>query len=377
MSGAAAPPGRGGAPPPTGAPRSREVAPGPGAGDGALRERLAELLDLHFDPRWGAPFWLEAAAALDFDPRREIRELRDLDRLPAVPMERLAERPVTDFLPRRYHGRRSELVTSETGGTTGRPRRTVFLREEFLEAFVEPFVRAAARVGFPEGLDWLYVGPGGPHVIGKAARVCARALGSIDPFTVDFDPRWVRRLPADSLARRRYLEHVLEQALAVLESQEIGVLFATPPVLEALADRLPDSTRERIRGVHLGGMAVAPAFRTRLAEWFPRAVSLAGYGNSLAGMCPELVPAAARPPEYFPFGARLVLGVEAEASGARGRVFFRRLDWSCLLPRVPERDEAELVLPPADAWQEGFALPGVRDPRPPAGLATELGGGLY
>jgi len=365
----------GGAPP-----SHRGAAPCPPATPGAspaLLERLAEVVDLHFDPRWGAPFWLEVAGGLDFDPRRGVRELHDLDRLPPVPLEQLARRPVTHFLPRRYHAHRAGLVTSETGGTTGAPRRTVFLRDEFEEAFVEPFVRAALRVGFPVGLDWLYVGPGGPHVIGKAARACARALGSMDPFTVDFDPRWARRLPADSLARRRYLDHVLDQALAVLGSQEIGVLFATPPVLEALAGRMQVACRERIRGIHLGGMAVSPEFRARLAEWFPRAVSLAGYGNSLAGMCPELAPADGRPPEYFPFGTRLVLGVEASEPGRRGRVFFRRIDRSCLLPRVLERDEAELVGPPGGAGEAGFTLPGVRDPRPPERLAATLGAGLY
>ena len=42
----------------------------------------------------------------------------------------------------------------------------------------EPFVAAAARVHFPRELNWLFIGPSGPHIIGKAARACASAMGS-------------------------------------------------------------------------------------------------------------------------------------------------------------------------------------------------------
>ena len=57
----------------------------------------------------------------------------------------------------------------------------------------------------------------------------------MDPFSVDFDPRWAKKLADGSLARRRYLDHVTAQALDVLEREEVGVLFTTPPALAALA----------------------------------------------------------------------------------------------------------------------------------------------
>lgn len=340
----------------------------------ALDDRVRELVALHFHPRLGAPFWIERADRLGLDPRRALRGLADLARLGPFPLAALAERPVTDWLPRAFRDRGPELVAAETGGTTGPPKRTLFRRDEFEAAFVAPFLAAAGRVGFPRGVPWLFLGPSGPHPIGKAARACATAWGAPDPFAVDFDPRWVRRLPEGSLARRRYLEHVLAQAEAVLATQEVGVLFATPPVLDALGERLPDRVREAVSGIHLGGLPATPDFRRRLAERFPKAVALAGYGNSLAGMCPELAPSAERPPEYFPHGARLVLEVDAPA-GARGRVRLHRLDESALYPNVLERDVAEAA--PAPEGVPGFALPGVRDPRPPEGAPAGGGGGLY
>jgi hypothetical protein len=342
----------------------------------AVEERLAAVLATHFDPRWGSRFWLERAAGLGFDPRRELRRVADLARLGPTPLEELATRPVEHFLPRRFHDVLHECVTSETGGTTGPPRRTLFLHEEFDAAFVTPFLRAAELLGFPRRVHWLFVGPSGPHVIGKAARACAAALQSLDPFSVDFDPRWARKLPADSLARRRYLEHVLEQALAILASQEIGVLFATPPVLSALGERLAAERCAGITGIHLGGMAAPAGFWKELGERFPNASVLGGYGNSLAGVCPQVSPDPDALPEYFPCGARLVLEVETEGS-RRGRVRFHRLDLSCFLPNVLERDVAESVAPPTHARAAGFDLPGLRDPRPPEDAAEARSPGLY
>jgi hypothetical protein len=342
-----------------------------------LDARVAEVVAEHFDPRWGSPWWLARAAELGFDPRREVCGVADLERLPPVPSAALASLPVETFVPRCHHGARATWVLSETGGTTGAPARTVFLPDEFEAAFVAPFVAAAARMGFPRERDWLYLGPSGPHVIGKAARACARALGSMEPFAVDLDPRWVRKLPGDSMARRRYAEHVVSQALAILASQEIGVLFATPPLVAALGERLERGARERIEGVHLGGMAADAEFWKKLSDvWFPRAVALAGYGNSLAGVCPQLAPTGPDGPEYFAHGDRLVLDVIGSDAAGRGRVRFHRIDRGALLPGMLERDEAGRALRGAHG-DDGFHASGVRDPRPPREAAAALSGGLY
>lgn len=340
-------------------------------------ERLREVIDVHFDPRWGTEWWLDRVPLLGFDPRREIRSVADLQRLPAVPEADLARLPVQRFLPRRYLDRLPEVVSSETGGTTGAPSRTLFLPDEFEAAFVTPFVLAARRMVFPRDRHWLFIGPSGPHVIGKAARACARAMGSLDPFAVDFDPRWVRKLPPTSLARRRYTEHVLGQAMAILESQEVGVLFTTPPVLAALGQRLEEKQRQAIAGIHLGGMSADAGFwRNLTEEWFPAAAVLAGYGNSLAGVCPQLEPTGQGGPEYFPHGHRLLLEVVTSGEGGRGRVRFHRLDHSALLPGMLERDEASIAGPPPAAGEAGFLHAGLRDPRPRA--ETTVGsGGLY
>jgi hypothetical protein len=215
-------------------------------------------------------------------------------------------------------------------------------------------------------------------VIGKAARYCAAALGSIDPFSVDFDPRWVRKLPQGSLGRTRYLDHVLEQALRVVTVQDIGVLFSTPPVLEALGQRMATEQRERIVGIHLGGMAPEPGFWERLSQSFPNAMTLSGYGNSLAGVCPEVAPRVGEEPVYVAHGPRLLLDVKVRPDTSRGPVCFHRLDYACFLPHVVEGDEAERSGPVSTAAvSAGFHPRGIRDPRPAACHVETRREGLY
>ena len=319
-------------------------------------EHVRRIVGIHFDPRGGAPYWLERERALHLNARAEIRGVADLSKLGSMDENALRERPVLDFVPHSQRGDLAGAIVTETGGATGAPKRTLFSRAEFEAAFVTPFVRVADHAGFPRGAVWLWVGPSGPHVIGQAAAACAAALGSPQPFSVDFDPRWFRKLPPDSLARERYLEHLLEQAMRVIDAEPVSVLFTTPVILERLAQKMNAAQRERIRGVHYGGMRVEPdLLRNAQTEWFPRAVHLAGYGNSLFGVCMEFGGTADRPLRYYPFGPRHLIRVAAD-----GRVHMSRLDPTVLIANLAERDAADPAPPPVLI---GFG-PGVENPRP-------------
>ena len=360
------------------------------ARDELLGARLKKVLALHFHPQEGSPYWIEKARQLGFDPRMEVDGVEALARLGPMDDMALAVRPVEDFIPRALLGQRSELIVAETGGTLGRPRFAVHRRGEFEEAFVTPFVAAARRVGFPLGVNWLFVGPSGPHIIGKAARACAAALRSPDPFAVDFDPRWARKLPDRSFARDRYLKHIEAQALNVLNVQEIGVIFGTPTVLASLGPRIPDGRREKIRGIHFGGMVVSDELRAVLTQLFPQAVLLSGYGNTLFGVAPELRFRPAQGIDYFPHGQRLVYEVVRPGAsggspcawrtadyGERGQIVAHRLDETQLIVNMLERDTAIRVAAPPEAACAGFCLDGLRDPQPRTDQATTPSLGLY
>jgi hypothetical protein len=358
----------------------------------ATDDRLRDLLQLHLHPNWGSSYWLQRQERLGWDVRDRVRSLDDLWLLGLMPQADLRSFPVRAFIPQALHGQWQRFVVGETAGTSGAPCATAYRDDEFQAAFVTPFLRVAAATGFPRGEPWLWVGPSGPHIIGKVVRELARQTGSMDPFSVDFDPRWAKRLADGSTARQRYLDHVTTQSLDVLRREEVGVLFITPPALAALATRLSDSQREAIHGIHYGGMSLTPETVNDFRAAFPRAVHLAGYGNTLFGVVMEVADAHRLAMDYYPLAERVQFQIvdwpdEAKTpetspprlcgQGQSGRVLFHRLDESCLLIGVLERDQAERVAPSPEAVALGRHADGLRNPMAPATLAGRLQMGLY
>jgi hypothetical protein len=353
-------------------------------------ERLRRVLALHFHPRYGSLYWLRRQEKLVWDVCDRIRTLDELWLLGTTPLDDLRRFPVRDFIPQGLHGQQRRFVIGETAGTSGRPCATAYRDDEFRAAFVTPFLRVARATGFPRGEPWLWIGPSGPHIIGKVVRELARCTRSMDPYSVDFDPRWAKRLADGSTGRQRYLDHVTDQALDVLEREEIGVLFTTPPALAALVQRMTDRQREAIHGVHYGGMSISAATLNEFRIAFPRAVHLSGYGNTLFGVVMEVADEPREALDYFPLSDRLrVQIVDWPAAGSAGwpprpcppgrpgRVVFDRLDESCLLVGVVERDEAERIPASEAALDLGGGADGLRDPHPPAALGGKLQLGLY
>jgi thienamycin biosynthesis protein ThnN len=356
----------------------------------ARDDRLRDLLALHFHPHFGSSYWLQRQEQLGWKVRDRVRTLDDLWMLGAMRLADLRRFPVRAFIPRAFHGQWPRFVVGETAGTSGNPCATAYRDDEFQAAFVTPFLRVAEATGFPCGEPWLWVGPSGPHIIGKVVRELARQTGSMDPFSVDFDPRWAKRLADGSTARQRYLDHVTTQAVDVLGREEVGVLFITPPALAALATRLSDTQREAIRGIHYGGMSLTPESVNDFRSAFPRAVHLAGYGNTLFGVIMEVTDGHRLAMDYFPLAERVRFqivdcpddGKESWpprqcAWGQSGRVLFHRLDESCLLVGVLERDQAERIAPSAEALALGACADGLRNPQASPALAGRLQMGLY
>jgi thienamycin biosynthesis protein ThnN len=346
-------------------------------GEEMITQRLQRIIGMHFDPTDGSQYWIEKAKQLGIDARKEIQCIEDLAVLGPMDESALSERPIEDFIPKSLMHRRQDFIFAETAGTLGDPKFAVHLTDQFQTAFVDPFVKAANRIDFPKQVNWLFVGPTGPHIIGKAARSCAKAMGSPDVFTVDFDPRWAKKLVQGSFASKRYLEHVESQAMRVLEVQDVAVLFSTPAVLESLANKISDDKRLNIRGIHLGGMSASTDFMAKLSEAFPNAVVLSGYGNTLFGMMPQLDYDEINGFDYYPFSDRLIVQVveydeEADMQcwdkcveyGQRGKVLVHRLDEVQFIANMLERDTAIRIKLPADAVNDGFALDGIRDPGP-------------
>ena len=123
-------------------------------------------------------------------------------------------------------------------------------------------------------------------------------------------------------------------------------------------------------------------------EAFPNAVHLSGYGNTLFGVVMEVADGPRRRSTTSrsatacastSCGRRTATELAAAAvpRGQTGRVLFHRLDESCLLVGVLERDEAERIPAVAAALALGWRADGLRNPRPPARPEARLRIGLY
>lgn len=315
------------------------------------------ILDLHFDPKSGAAYWLEVLKKRRMT-RDDFRTSSDLIQLGPMDLEALRTRPITDFIPRSQHQHLSKMILSETGGNTGDPCHRVYFPDEFHRAFVAPWLEAAALFGFPIQRHWLFIGPSGPHIIAQAARAFARATNCLEPFSIDCDVRWIKQQQHGSMGYLLYMEHLFNQATNIINQQDITVLFTTPPLLVGLAERMTKTQRLQIEGIHTGGMAQDVETSRKLEVFFPNAVILPGYGNSLFGVAFEKQQVSGQPSVFFVHDQALRLRLiplpenkedaprlsENIAENQRGRIVFSRFDTSFLILNMLERDTAIRVV---------------------------------
>src|SRR5262249_55904001 len=135
------------------------LSPMKSASNNALDKHVREIVQWHFDPRTGTPFWLDFAKNLDWDPRKAIRGYADLDRFGFFQDEWLRGGPVRRWVPKAYAKR--PIYTFETGGSTGVPKSRINI-DDFRVDY-EMFSETLPEKFFPTGSDWLMVGPSGPR----------------------------------------------------------------------------------------------------------------------------------------------------------------------------------------------------------------------
>ena len=205
---------------------------------------VCEVVDWHFDPTSGSPFWLEHAKTLGWDPRREIHGFADLRRFEEFQDEWLRGGPVTRWIPQGFAAK--PVFVFETGGTTGVPKTRVAF-DDFRTDY-ELFSTTLPEEHFPKGSNWLMLGPSGPRRLRLAVEHLAQHRGGIC-FCIDLDPRWVIKLIKKGWSDHleAYKDHVIDQAVTILQAgHDVRCMFTTPKLLESLAMRL-DSMGTTIR----------------------------------------------------------------------------------------------------------------------------------
>uniref|UniRef100_A0AAU2JSB0 Phenazine antibiotic biosynthesis protein n=1 Tax=Streptomyces sp. NBC_00049 TaxID=2903617 RepID=A0AAU2JSB0_9ACTN len=318
-------------------------------------EFLRAAMRWHFSPETGSPFWLDHARELDFDPLTDVRTFEDLALFPNIASE-LSYVRAEELIPRGYGPKPDVVGVFESGGTTGAPRRIVLLRD-WMDQLIPWSSAQLDRHGMPRNVNWLTVTPSGPHLVGDLIKHQTAYRGGMS-FKVDLDLRWVQKLISEGKSGEAlaYTEHIVDQVAYLLETQDIGVLMCTSPVLERLArrDDLARFVNERVGAIiWLGSRMDADTRQFFRSEVFPDAVLYSGYGSTLIlGSAGERIGLTDDDPcVYDPFSPYMSLGViDPETGGTveygeRGRVVMHHVSKSLLMPNNLERDFATRIRP--------------------------------
>lgn len=357
-----------------------------------LDAQTVEMVEWHFNPATGCPFWLEKAKTLKFDPRKEVKCFDDLKKFPEFEDEWLRGGPISRWIPQGLKGKPTYVF--ETGGTTGIPKSRMQIDD--WKTDYEMFSHTLPDEFFPKGSNWLMLGPSGPRRLRLAVEHLAQFRGGIS-FCVDLDPRWVVKLIKRGAMKEMeaYRDHVIDQAITILSADhDIKCMFTTPKLLEALAMKLFEQgssiKQKGITGIFSGGTEFTPQwYRFAREELLQDPDNPSGepvfmtptYGNTLMGLAcgKPFDPADNFKITYFAPQPRAAIEVvdfkdynQLVGFGQTGRVKLYTLTKETFIPGFMERDEGERELP-----IEKFPWDGISGTRPFHEFAKSTTVGVY
>jgi phenylacetate-coenzyme A ligase PaaK-like adenylate-forming protein len=365
-----------------------ELSPNVTSAAKAARDKLDahayEIVQWHFHPSTGCPFWLEYKSQLKFDPLKEVKGFEDVKKFPPFQDEWLRGGPVRRWVPKAFADK--PIYVFETGGTTGVPKSRIAY-EDFRTDY-ELFSHTLPDEYFPKGSNWLMLGPSGPRRLRLAVEHLAQYRGGIC-FCIDLDPRWVIKLIKKGWMEHleAYKQHCIDQAITILGAgHDIKCMFTTPKLLEALAlelEKRGSSIRQSgITGIFSGGTEFTPQWTRFATEEFLDGVYMTPtYGNTLMGLaCSKPVtPEENFKITYYAPQPRAAIEVvdfkdanQVVSYGDTGRVKLTTMTKEFFVPGFLERDEGEREPP-----YEKYPWDGISGVRPFHELAEATTVGVY
>jgi len=345
----------------------------------ALDAHVREIIEWHFNPATGCPFWLNFAKEKNLDPRKQVKSFDDLKIFGHFEDDSLRGGPARRWLPKGLEGK--PMYVFETGGSTGVPKSRLQIDDWKID--YENFSKTLSEKTFPRGADWLMLGPSGPRRLRLAIEHLAQIRGGIS-FGVDLDPRWVIKLikRGEIEEANLYKNHCVDQALTILRANpNIKCMFTTPKLLEALCDKI-DLVRYGITGIFCGGTEMTSQFhRFAREELVPGVDFVPTYGNTLMGLATHkpFDPADNYEIIYHPPHPRAVIDIvnpknaeEKVPYGQVGRVMLTTLTKETFIPRFLERDQA-IRRPPC----EPYPWDGAGNVQPFQGMGMNVVEGVY
>jgi phenylacetate-coenzyme A ligase PaaK-like adenylate-forming protein len=345
-----------------------------------LDQQVRDIIQWHFSPETGCPFWLGWAAKAGWDPRAEVKSYADIvAKFPHFEDEWLRDLQPEVWVPAAFKGKPYNIF--ETGGTTGMPKQRIGWNDFRVD--YEEFSHKLEDAHFPKGEAWIMVGPTGPRRLRLAVEHLANYRGSSCYF-IDLDPRFVKKLISNKQfdVARQYMDHVVDQAVMIMKNRKVAGMFTTPKLLEAIAEKV-NIFDAGIRGVFCGGTTMLPQYTRFIVEevlenrigFYPT------YGNTLMGLAASvpLLPEDNFSITYYAPQPRAVLRVvdpnkteDTVDYDTWGRVELTTLTKEFFMPRFLERDEAIRRKP-----RNQYTWDGVAEVRPFGAMEKTIVEGVY
>lgn len=341
---------------------------------------IQRIVRSHFDPELGTPYWIRRDSRLRSDALHQVKSFVAFKRI--VGFKDDGERtqfehdtrflPLEDFIPLSVLRSRRFIWASQTGGTTGAPKHgnwdSVYWRDilAFSDEFLDLYL-------VPRYVNWLFIGPMGPHTTGRLVVSLAEHRGG-RCFSIDLDPRIVKIFGAEQNyeARDRYLQHIWDQVESIIRYQRISVVFSTSRLLEMLPEYLDPKLFESVGTfIHAGTSISSESYRALRVDVFRWATIFGLYGTSTTGISYQ------KPLEdsgdsyviYIPSAPYVVLDVvdddgQVVPFGQEGHVVVYRLTEDSIIPGFWERDRA-IRIKPYGVLGERFPWTWIGDPFSP------------
>lgn len=338
---------------------------------------LQSVMELHFHPEYGTPYWLDRESELGFDPRGDITSVGDLSKFPDADEEALRSSEFRYVTPQYYDV--TNLDISNSSGTTGQKKSMPYGRP-VTDDIAEWYAWHVGQRSSTDG-DWFAIGPYGlyeRHLVG-AANACGQACHFVGIESKRLKKQasvlqemtsgvggFVRSLP-DLLSGVKGIprfEATLEAADDIISSQSfthlasgIGIPQRLYPKLEAKGPTDPAD----VETILLSGGHIPKEEREELASLYPNASIVPMYATSFTGACidhPDTDHVA-----YYPMAPSAFLDVVGDSGQVpveeRGRVAIHRVGADFLWPMQVERETAR-----REPTRDPFAWNGIADIHP-------------
>ncbi|MHA1302536.1 MAG: hypothetical protein ACTSQE_11640 [Candidatus Heimdallarchaeaceae archaeon] len=355
-----------------------------------IADYIMQCVDIAIDPEMGSPMMIELAQSKGVK-KGDIRDWNDLaTHFGAVSAEEFRKsiyhtttKWAFEWVKKSPH-RSTPLV--ETGGTTGKPKKTVFLEDMTLlpgdlnaydiEMPTYPTANQTALEmldahGIERNLNVLCMLPTGPHMAGKwVIKYWDRDTKGM-VYHIDLDPRFIKAaMMKNPEAAQLYLENMNFQVQNLIEQEfaNIGIVITTGVIIEKMYPVIQKMKENgNLKAVIHGGVPMSQETHRLIREEL--GLPLAGYyGQSLFGptMQSEL-PNENYDLDYYPWERMNMFITKDEKDisqrgdyGEEGTVVSQRVSPECVIPALVQSGDYGMLIKGKGIYSH---RDGIRNPR--------------